>query len=254
MGKQRKRTRTSLDAGGKAARAGRRICHEGDEILWGLIRPTFPVRLRMDDSYCEKHYTIECADFNGSPSEDVEYFLRDFEAIAQYNEQVSDEDKLRSLPNLLKERALSWYTSLNADERGDWESPRAALVKKFRRNPDRLLTKLSRIKKKPDESIKKYSIKLTRLINQLQSVDEPYPERLKVWWYLKGLPTSIRKYCLQASNNSTMEAAISVAKAYEETAKTPREEHHGRVLKGQSMRMLTLMRVRAPIGSGSGRI
>ncbi|OAE20815.1 hypothetical protein AXG93_1748s1210 [Marchantia polymorpha subsp. ruderalis] len=86
----------------------------------------------MDDSYCEKHYTIESADFNGSPSEDVEYFLRDFEAIAQYNEQ------------------------------------------------------------------------------------------------LKGLPTSIRKYCLQAGNNSTMEAAISVAKTYEETAKTPREELHGR--------------------------
>lgn len=182
----------------------------------------------MDDSYCEKNYTIECADFNRSPSEDVEYFLRDFEAIAQYNEQVSDEDKLRTLPNLLKERALSWYTSLNADERGDWESLRAALVKKFRRNPDRLLTKLSRIKKKPDESIKKYPIKLTRLINQLQSGDEPYPERLKVWWLLKGLPTSIRKYCLQAGNNSTMEAAISVAKTYEETAKTPREDLHGR--------------------------
>ncbi|OAE18177.1 hypothetical protein AXG93_406s1450 [Marchantia polymorpha subsp. ruderalis] len=161
-------------------------------MLWGLMRPTFPVRLRMDDSYCEKDYTIEYANFNGSPSEDVEYFLRDFEAIAQYNEQVSDEDKLRTLPNLLKERALSW------------------------------------IKKKPDESIRKYSIKLTRLINQLQSVDEPYPERLKVWWYLKGLPTSICKYCLQAGNNSTLEAAISIAKTYEATAKTPRQELHGR--------------------------
>ncbi|OAE18174.1 hypothetical protein AXG93_406s1420 [Marchantia polymorpha subsp. ruderalis] len=198
LNREKERKRTRLDAGGKAARAGRRICHEGHEMLWGLIRPTFPVRLRMDDSHCEKNYTIEYADFNGSPSEDVEYFLQDFEGM--YNEQVSDEDKLRTLPNLLKERALSWYTSLNPDERGDWESLRAALVKKFRRNPHRLLTELSRIKKKPDESIRKCSIKLTRLINQLQSVDEPYPERLKVLVVLEG--TAIQSPTLGARTHA----------------------------------------------------
>ena len=123
--------------------------------------------------------------FRGDGSQDADNWYCEFESIATANHE-DPKFKRRIFQGLLKGETLKWYQDIPNEIRSNWTDFVHLFLRIFREagGEAQALGRLSRMTKKPAESVRKYGQRVKALIQKLtieiaQSVQEK--------WYVAGL-------------------------------------------------------------------
>jgi hypothetical protein len=127
--------------------------------------------------------------FQGDGGKDVDDWLDEFVATAQAN-QEDPESRFRVFSGLLKGEALKWYLDVPEDVKDDWERLTNAFVHTFQEagGEARPLSRLSTIKKKKSESVRRYGQRVKALINKVTTDIAPI---VTIQWYVAGFPNDM---------------------------------------------------------------
>jgi hypothetical protein len=130
--------------------------------------------------------------FAGSPSEDVNKFLRQVNNYAQYA-QMDEEAKLRFFPLILSGRASIWFEDLPQDIKQNWENLTARFTEQFGPNLLGFLRQesLTNRTQGKTEGVESYSIDLMHRLN-LANIEDP--ERYRI--FLRGLRPGLKALLL----------------------------------------------------------
>lgn len=150
--------------------------------------------------------------FNGKPSEDIDLFVDEFEAMAEFN-GWEDADKCRALPMFLGEDARVWHACLQNDiKKGSWVDLKGKLLNRFR--PRGYISDIEdRIEMfvQGDKTVIEYDIQLRKLIFRLPNITQ---ER-QVSYFIRGLSDSL-KQSVRSHNPKTLEDAFVLAREKEQ--------------------------------------
>jgi len=158
--------------------------------------------------------------FRGDGSQDVDDWHCEFESIATANQEDPDSRK-RVFQGLLKGEALKWYQDVPENIRSSWEELVTLFLKTFREagGESRALGRLSRISKKPAESVRKYGQRVKALIQQLTS---EAAQSMQIEWYLSGFPDKMG-FQIRQTRPTTLREAMEAAQNYENSTQSLRK-------------------------------
>lgn len=158
--------------------------------------------------------------FKGDGREDVDDWLCEFNSTAAANqEEVAT--KLRIFQGLLKGEALQWYQDVPEPVRNDWEQLTTTFLRTFREvgGEARILGRLSKMRMKPNESVRRYGQRVRSLIHKLT------PEiaaNVQIEWYVAGFPEDMGFQVRQA-RPQTLQDAMEAAQNYENSKQSLRQ-------------------------------
>ena len=157
--------------------------------------------------------------FRGDGSQDADDWYCEFESITTAN-QEDLESKRRIFQGLLKGEALKWYQDVPDGTRENWADFVHLFLKTFSkaRGEARALGRLSRMTKKPTESVRKYGQRVKALIQQLTT---KIAQSVQVEWYVAGFPEKMGFHIRQNSSGHTQRSNGSSTKLRELRAASP---------------------------------
>lgn len=158
--------------------------------------------------------------FKGDGSQDVDDWLCEFESTALAN-QENEAAQRRIFQGLLKGEALRWYQDVPDLDRNDWDQLRTDFLQAFREvgGEARALGRLSTLKMKSSESVRRYGQRAKALIQKLTTDIAP---SLQVEWYVAGLPESMG-FLIRQTRPKTLRDAMDAATNYENSAQSLRK-------------------------------
>ena len=158
--------------------------------------------------------------FRGDGSQDADDWYCEFESIATAN-QEDPESKRRIFQRLLKGEALKWYQDVPDEIREDWADFTHLFLKTFREagGEARALGRLSRMTKKPAESVRKYEQRVKALIQKLTT---EIAQSVQVEWYVAGFPEKMG-FQIRQTHPNTLREAMEAAQNYENSAQSLRK-------------------------------
>ena len=173
-----------------------------------------PVEGRVSENAMVRSTRLKYERFRGDGHQDVNDWLGEFESMAIAEEEVEGA-KRRIFQGLLKGEALKWYQDLPADETNDWEQLKPAFLYTFREagGEATALGKLSTIRKKPHESVRRYGQKVKALIQRLTFGTAP---KMEIEWYVSGLPDDM-EFQIRQSRPLTLHDAMEAAQNHKNT-------------------------------------
>ena len=158
--------------------------------------------------------------FRGDGSQDADDWLCEFESTALANqENVAAQQRI--FQGLLKGEALKWYQDVPDRIRTDWDRLKPDFLQAFREvgGEARALGRLSTLKMKSSESVRKYGQRVKALIQKLTTEIAP---SLQVEWYVAGLPKSMG-FLIRQARPLTLRDAMDAATNYENSAQSLRK-------------------------------
>ena len=171
--------------------------------------------------------------FRGDGNQDVDDWFCEFESIAAANQEEPDSKK-RIFQGLLKGEALKWYQDVPDDERDDWKDFSNLFLKTFREagGEARALGRLSRMTKKPTESVRKYGQRVKALIQKLTT---EIAQSVQVEWYVAGFPEKMG-FQIRQYRPETLRDAMEAAQNYENSVQSLRKSLRKSEEKGRKHR------------------
>ena len=165
-------------------------------------------------------HRLKYSSFRGDGNQDVDDWFCEFESIATAN-QEDLASKRRTFQGLLKGEALKWYQDVPTETREDWTDFTLIFLKTFREagGEARALGRLSRMTKKPSESVWKYGQRVKALIQKLTN---DIAQSVQVEWYVAGFPEKMGFHIWQ-SHPDTLREAMEAAQNYENSAQSLRK-------------------------------
>lgn len=150
--------------------------------------------------------------FKADGREDVDDWLCEFNSTAAANED-DVATKLRMFQGLLKGEALHWYQDVPLPVRNDWEQLTGMFLQTFREvgGDARTLGKLSRMRMKSNESVRRYGQRVRSLIHRLTP---GIAASVQIEWYVSGFPREMAFHVRQA-RPPTLQEAMEAAQNYE---------------------------------------
>src|SRR4051812_4689868 len=131
--------------------------------------------------------------FNGD-IEDPEDWIDHYEGICDLNGWDEEELKIKSLALSFTGEAEIWYKNNRVRFRnnGDWDYVKGEFISRFRSASfiDEVEAQLQNPVMKKGESVRAYSDRFTKLVNQMGTHAPPGPRLLKYW--MSGLKPSIK--------------------------------------------------------------
>lgn len=183
-----------------------------------IIRATDPAFLSTEDTSASDPMAgrygtrLKYRKFKGDGRDDVDDWLCEFNSTAAAN-QEEDAAKLRLFQGLLKGEALQWYQDIPEADRTNWERLTTAFLRTFREvgGEARTLGKLSKMRMKPDESVRRYGQRVRSLIHRLTP---GITASVQIEWYVAGFPEDMGFHVRQA-RPQTLQEAMEAAQNYE---------------------------------------
>ena len=176
---------------------------------------------------------LKYSSFRGDGNQDADDWFCEFESIATAN-QEDPPSKRRIFQGLLKGEALKWYQDVPEETRADWTDFTALFLKTFREagGEARALGRLSRMTKKPSESVRKYGQRVKALIQKLTN---EIAQSVQVEWYVAGFPEKMG-FQIRQSRPETLREAMEAAQNYENSAQSLRKSLQKAEEKGKARR------------------
>lgn len=185
--------------------------------------------------------------FKGDGREDVDDWLCEFNSTAAANEE-GVAIKLRIFQGLLKGEALQWYQDIPDPVRNDWDQLTAAFLRTFREvgGEARTLGRLSKMKMKSDESVRRYGQRVRSLIHKLTP---GIAASVQIEWYVAGFPEEMGFHVRQA-RPQTLQEAMEAAQNYENSKQSLRQSRRRSKTEG-SKRDRKIRKKKRNVSSGS---
>ena len=157
--------------------------------------------------------------FKADGREDVDDWLCEFNSTAAAN-QEDVATKLRIFQGLLKGEALQWYQDVPEETRNDWAHLTTIFLQAFREvgGEARTLGKLSKMRMKSNESVRKYGQRVRSLIHKLTP---GIAASVQIEWYVSGFPDDMGFHVRQA-RPTTLQEAMEAAQNYENSKQSLR--------------------------------
>ena len=176
---------------------------------------------------------LKYSSFRGDGNQDADDWFCEFESIATANQEDPD-SKRRIFQGLLKGEALKWYQDVPEAIRGNWTDFTLLFLKTFREagGEARALGRLSRMTKKPSESVRKYGQRVKALIQKLTN---DIAQSVQVEWYVAGFPEKMG-FQIRQSRPETLREAMEAAQNYENSAQSLRKSLQKAEEKGKGRR------------------
>lgn len=158
--------------------------------------------------------------FKGDGKEDVDDWLCEFNSTAAANEE-DVATKLRIFQGLLKGEALQWYQDIPDPVRNNWEQLTATFLRTFREvgGEARTLGRLSKMKMRTDETVRRYGQRVRNLIHRLTP---GITASVQIEWYVAGFPEEMGFHVRQA-RPLTLQDAMEAAQNYENSKQSLRQ-------------------------------
>ena len=153
--------------------------------------------------------------FDGTKTLEISDFFTEYERMARFK-KLEGENKANAFPLFLKGSASSFYESLNAAHKRDYDRIKQAFMEHYFPNSVQNLERrrLHQIKMTDSETVDQYG---NRLIPTARKLNIPAEETLQI--YIQGLRTKLRKYVVRAQP-ATLKDAINAASLYEVSNET----------------------------------
>jgi hypothetical protein len=164
----------------------------------------------------------------------VDDWFCEFKSIATANQEEPDSKKM-IFQGLLKGYALKWYQDVPDTAREEWTGFFHLFLKTFREGGDeaRALGRLSRMTKKPAESVRKYGQRVKALIQKLTT---GIVQNVQVEWYVAGFPEKMG-FQIRQTRLETLREAMETTQNYENSAQSLRKSLRKSKEKGKKHRM-----------------
>ena len=155
--------------------------------------------------------------FQGDGSQYADDWFCEFQSIATANHE-DPESKRRIFQGLLKGEALKWYQDVPDKIREDWTDFTQLFLKTFREagGEARTLRRLSRMTKKPDESVRKHGQRVKALIQKLTA---DIAKSVQVEWYVAGFSEKMG-FQIRQTCPDTLREAMEAAQNYVNSAQS----------------------------------
>lgn len=151
--------------------------------------------------------------------DDADSYIKLFKSVSITNREISDEDRLRIFPSLLRKKARSWNNHDSTDPTGllTWAQLKEKFLRRFRElgYDSRVLTKLRNLQRKKKESLRDYTERFQDLLDRIPKTGpgSPFSVQQVVDWYVTGLTREMETFCRRKKSQKAF-AEGAAAKAF----------------------------------------
>jgi len=142
--------------------------------------------------------------FRGSPTEDIQEWMTQFNWIANIN-HWSEDVRCALLPGYLEDVAKTWYSTLSVRDRGNYQVIQIKLLQAFQQviSPVQHLNQLLARTQSEQEPVETYAYNKLKLCEDL---NKEMAEIDKVTYLIQGMKPQLRSYLLDKKPNTVSQA------------------------------------------------